>query len=119
MSKRGLHLYKRLALTTLTALIGLGGVAQAQNTHVAGPAPAVTILQSGPTTTAAYGGPTPAGGTISCRVVNSGNPVTIKVEVLSAPPGGTGTPITTNPGTCTTLRANRLARTQRSLRIQL
>ena len=60
MSKRGLHLYKRLALTTLTALIGLGGAAQA-DTHAAGPV---------------YGGfgsnPTQVGGAITCRVFNFG-----------------------------------------------
>lgn len=62
MSKRGLHLYKRLALTMLTALIGLGGTAQA-DIHAAGPV---------------YGGPMSAGGLIACRVFNFGNvPVTI------------------------------------------
>jgi hypothetical protein len=62
MSKRGLHLYKRLALTTLTALIGLGGAAQA-DIHAAGPV---------------YGGSTEVGGVISCRVFNFGSaPVSI------------------------------------------
>jgi hypothetical protein len=58
MSKRGLHPYKRLALTTLTALIGLGGAAQA-DIHAAGPV---------------YGGSNPSqvGGSISCRVFNFG-----------------------------------------------
>jgi hypothetical protein len=57
MSKRGLHLYKRLALTTLTALIGLGGAAQA-DIHAAGPV---------------YGGSTEVGGSIACRVFNFGS----------------------------------------------
>jgi hypothetical protein len=62
MSKRGLHLYKRLALTTLTALIGLGGAAQA-DIHAAGPV---------------YGGSTEVGGVIACRVFNFGSaPVVI------------------------------------------
>jgi hypothetical protein len=56
MSKRGLHLYKCLAVTTLTALIGLGGAAQA-DIHAAGPV---------------YGGSTEVGGAISCRVFNFG-----------------------------------------------
>ena len=56
MSKRGLHLYKRLALTTLTALIGLGGAAQA-DIHGAGPV---------------YGGTSGVNGAISCRVFNFG-----------------------------------------------
>jgi hypothetical protein len=55
MPKRGLHLYKRLALTTLSALIGLSGSAQA-DIHAAGPV---------------YSGLTQA--VISCRVFNFGN----------------------------------------------
>ena len=54
MSKRRLNLYKRLATTTLSALIGLGGAAQADQ-HAAGP------LFGGPTQTA-----------INCRVFNFG-----------------------------------------------
>jgi hypothetical protein len=54
MSKRGLHLYKRLALTTLSVLIGLGGAAQA-DIHAAGPV---------------FGGSTQT--TIICRVFNFG-----------------------------------------------
>jgi hypothetical protein len=67
MSKQGLHLYKRLALTTLTALIGLGGVAQA-DIHAAGPV---------------YGGPASVGGAISCRVFNFGTaPVSITTRSI-------------------------------------
>jgi hypothetical protein len=55
MSKRGPHLYKRLALTTLSALIGLGGAAQA-DTHAAGPV---------------FGGSTQTA--IVCRVFNFGS----------------------------------------------
>jgi hypothetical protein len=94
MSKRGLHLYKRLALTTLTALIGLGGAAQAQNAHAGGPV---------------YGGPTTVGKTISCGVLNfgTGSVVISSRAIYAASPSGAApiavTPLTTNPGNCTTL----------------
>jgi hypothetical protein len=69
MSKRGLHLYKRLALTAFIALIGLGGAAQA-DIHAAGPV---------------YGGTTPTqvNGMISCRVFNFGSvPVSITTRQI-------------------------------------
>jgi len=62
MSKRGLHLYKRLAVTTLTALIGLGGAAQA-DIHAAGPV---------------FGGTTQT--VLSCRVFNFG---TVAVSITN------------------------------------
>jgi hypothetical protein len=81
MSKRGLHLYKRLALTTLTALIGLGGAAQA-DTHAAGPV---------------YAGPTGGvGGQIFCWVFNFGTPVSITAALLF---DNTGAQVTT-AGSC-------------------
>lgn len=71
MSKR-LHLYKRLALITLTALIGLGGAAQA-DIHAGGPV---------------YGGPTSAGGAIFCRVFNFGtDSVSISTRQILAQDG--------------------------------
>jgi hypothetical protein len=87
MSKRGLHLYKPLALTTLTALIGLGGAAQAQNYTAGGPV---------------YTGAT--NGTIVCRVFNGGpGAVTTSVrEIWTAPPaGGLGSRLTNTGDTCT------------------
>jgi hypothetical protein len=82
MSKRGLHLYKRLALTTLTALIGLGGAAQA-DIHAAGPV---------------YGGSTQASGVFSCRVFNFGTmPVTFTTrQILDS----TNAPVTLAVDTC-------------------
>jgi len=76
MSKRGLHLYKRLALTTLTAVIGLGGAAQA-DMHAAGPV---------------YGGSSQAGGVISCRVFNFGNAVTFTSHQIFDSSNATVTP---------------------------
>jgi hypothetical protein len=88
MSKRGLHLYKRLALTTVTALIGLGGAAQA-DTHAGGPV---------------YGGL--GNGTIWCRVFNFGAvPVTISSREIyaAANSSGTGTRLTLSSDNCSTL----------------
>jgi hypothetical protein len=77
MSKRGLHLYKRLALTTLSALIGLGGAAQA-DIHAAGPV---------------YGGTTQT--VISCRVFNFG---TVAVSITNRLIyDGSGNPVTVTP----------------------
>jgi hypothetical protein len=83
MSKRGLHLYKRLALTTLTALIGLGGAAQA-DIHAGGPV---------------YGGPNQVGGAIFCRVFNFGTAsVSITLRQIFAQDG---TGVTPTADTCT------------------
>jgi hypothetical protein len=82
MSKRGLHLYKRLAVTTLTALIGLGGAAQA-DIHGAGPV---------------YGGLTEVGGVISCRVFNFGA-VTVSITTRQLI-DNTNTIVTLTADTC-------------------
>jgi hypothetical protein len=51
-----MNMYKRLTLTAIVTLIGLGTVAQAE------------ILAGGPV----YGGPSSVGGSITCRVFNAG-----------------------------------------------
>ena len=81
MSKRGQpRLYKRLTLTTLTTVIGLGGAAQAE-TYGSGPvlAPAGTIQ-------------------VSCRVFNFGtNPITLPtLEIYN----GAGTLLAQNFNNC-------------------
>jgi hypothetical protein len=93
MSKRGLHLYKRLALTTLTALIGLGGAAQAQHVYAGGPV---------------YGGPTTVGKMISCQVFNFGTSTVVisSRAIYAASPSAAPiavTPLTLNSSNCTTL----------------
>jgi len=86
MSKRGLHLYKRLALTTLTALIGLGGAAQA-DFH------GDTVYQGA------------VSGTIWCRVFNAG---TVAVTISSPEIYAAANPITlpSPMGTRLTLSTN-------------
>jgi len=73
MSKRGQpRLYKRLTLATLTAVIGLGGAAQAE------------IYGGGPV----YGGPTSVGGSVVCRAFNFGaTPITIPTRDIFNPAG--------------------------------